>query len=86
MGYRTALLWKGPAGGPRSTYATPERVTLENIAIGHHDSGVGENAIDIRQTGSGKATSMTYDRVWVWGMYQKKPLERQASALPTWAR
>ena len=75
-GYRTALLWKGPAGGTTLDVRDPERVTLENIAIGHHDSGVGENAIDIRQTGSGKATSMTYDRVWVWGMYQKKPLER----------
>lgn len=75
-GYRTALLWRGPVGGTTIEISDPERLTLENIAVGHHDCGVGENAIDIQQTGTGKPSSMCYDRVWVWGMYQSKPLER----------
>jgi hypothetical protein len=75
-GYRTALLWRGPPGGTTIEVRDVERVTLQNLAVGHHDCGVGDNAIDILQTGTGKASSMTYDRVWVWGMYQMKPLER----------
>jgi hypothetical protein len=75
-GYRTALLWRGPAGGTTIEIRDPDRITLENIAVGHHDCGVGNNAIDILQTGSGKPSSMCYDRVWVWGMYQSKPLAR----------
>jgi hypothetical protein len=75
-GYRTALLWRGPVGGTTIEISDPDRLTLENIAVGHHDCGVGENAIDIQQTGTGKPSSMCYDRVWTWGMYQNKPLER----------
>ncbi len=75
-GYRTALVWKGKPGGTTIEVRDPQRVTIENIAVGHHDCGVGENAIDIQQTGTGKPSSICYDRVWVWGMYQNKPLER----------
>ncbi len=75
-GYRTALVWKGKPGGTTVSIHDNDRVTLENIAIGHHDCGVGPNSIDILQRGTGKPSSITYDRVWVWGMYQKKPLER----------
>lgn len=75
-GYRTALVWKGKAGGTTIDIHDPNGITLENISVGHHDCGVGDNAIDIQQTGTGKPSLMTYDRVWVWGMYQSKPLER----------
>lgn len=75
-GFRTALLWRGKSGGTILEVHDPDRITLENIVVGHHDGGTGDNAIDILQTGSGKPTFMRYDRVWVWGMYQKKPLER----------
>jgi hypothetical protein len=34
------------------------------------------NAIDILQTDSGKPSSMSYDNVTVFGMYQKKPLTK----------
>ncbi|HZK80968.1 MAG TPA: glycosyl hydrolase family 28-related protein [Humisphaera sp.] len=76
-GYRSALMWKGKPGGTTVEIRDPDRITLENIVVGHHDSGaVGANAIDILQTSSGKPSSVRYDRVWVWGMYQNKPLER----------
>ncbi len=75
-GFRTGLVWKGPAGATMLEVRDPQRLTLENISAGHHDTGVGDNAIDIRQTGSAGGSSITYDRVWVSGMYQKKPLER----------
>ncbi len=75
-GFRTALLWKGKSGGTVVEIHDPDRITLENIAVGHPDGGVGDNAVDILQTGSGKPSFMRYDRVWAWGMYQKKPLER----------
>jgi hypothetical protein len=75
-GYRTALLWRGKEGGTIIDIRDPDRITLENIAVGHHDCGTGNNAIDIQQTGTGKPSFMTYDRVWVWGMYQYQPLER----------
>ncbi|MHB9133747.1 MAG: glycosyl hydrolase family 28-related protein [Armatimonadota bacterium] len=75
-GYRTALIWRGKTGGTTIEISDPDRITLENIAVGHHDCGVGDNAIDIRQTGTGKPSFMCYDRVWTFGMYQMKPLER----------
>lgn len=76
-GYRTALFWKGKPGGMTIEICDPERITLENLMVGHHDGGsLGDNAVDIQQTSTGKPSSMTYDRVWVFGMYQKKPLER----------
>ncbi|MHB9132637.1 MAG: glycosyl hydrolase family 28-related protein [Armatimonadota bacterium] len=75
-GYRTALIWKGKAGGTTIEIRDPDRITIADIAVGHHDCGMGDNAIDIRQTGTGKPSSICYDRVWVFGMYQKKPLER----------
>ena len=75
-GYRTALLWRGPAGGTTLEIRDPDRLTLENLAVGHHDCGMGDNAIDILQTGTGQPSSVCYDRVWVYGMYQNKPLER----------
>ena len=75
-GYRTGLLWKGPSGGTIIRVHDADKVTLENLGVGHHDIGVGDNAIDIEQTASSKPCLMTYDRVWTWGMYQSKPLER----------
>jgi hypothetical protein len=34
------------------------------------------NGVDILQTGSGKASTMTYDNVSVYGMYQKEPFRK----------
>ncbi len=75
-GYFTRLLWRGKPGGTTIEVCDPDRLTLENIMVGHHDSGPANNAIDIAQIGTGKPSSMTYDRVWIFGMYQNKPLER----------
>ena len=41
-GYGTALLWQGQAGGTTVEIRDPDHLTLENIAIGHHDNGVGK--------------------------------------------
>jgi hypothetical protein len=71
----TSLLWRGDEGGTMVAVHNPQRLRLENIMIGHHDVGLGNNAIDILQTDSGPS-SMTYEAVYVFGMYQKKPFER----------
>jgi hypothetical protein len=75
-GFRTALAWKGPEGGTMIAVHDPRDVTLENIAVGNHDAGQMNNAIDIIQTGSGRPSRMTYDGVFVYGMYQKQPLRK----------
>ncbi len=74
-GFGTGLVWKGPAGGTTLAVTDPDRLILENIVIGRHDYAQGNNAVDILQTGSGsgEATRMNYDRVAVFGMYQKQP-------------
>jgi hypothetical protein len=74
-GWSTRLVWKGPAGGTIVEVRDPRRVTLENIAIGHGDSG-GSNGRDIHQAGSGHRSHMTYDGVYVYGMYQKQPFRQ----------
>ena len=71
-GWLTELLWKGPADLPCIRVHAPERITIENINIGS-DSVCGA---DILQTGTEKPSYVCYDRVWVYGIYQKKPLKQ----------
>jgi hypothetical protein len=54
----------------------PQGITLEHIGIGNHDSGPMNNGIDVLQTSSGKPSSMVYDGVFVYGMYQKQPFRK----------
>lgn len=71
-GWATRLVWKGPPGGTMVEVRDPQHVTLENIAVGNEDRSL-TNSVDIRQTGSGRPSHMTYDGVYVYGMYQKQP-------------
>jgi hypothetical protein len=75
-GWVTRLIWRGPAGGTMVEVRDPQRVTLENLAVGSHDSGEMNNRIDIHQTGSGRRSHMTYDGVYAFGMYQKQPFRK----------
>jgi hypothetical protein len=54
-GFRTCLCWKGPAGGTMVEVHDPQGITLEDIAIGNHDSGPMNNGIDVLQTSFGAA-------------------------------
>ncbi|MGA2259138.1 MAG: hypothetical protein ABSG53_31080, partial [Thermoguttaceae bacterium] len=75
-GFRTCLCWKGPAGGTMVAVHDPQGITLEHIGIGNHDSGPMNNGIDVLQTSSGKPSSIVYDGVFVYGMYQKQPFRK----------
>jgi hypothetical protein len=72
-GWCTQLIWKGPAGGVLVEVHEPQRVTLEDLMVGAHDAGAMNNDIDILQRGSKNGSHMTYDGVYVFGMYQKAP-------------
>ncbi|MCY3021848.1 MAG: glycosyl hydrolase family 28-related protein, partial [Planctomycetota bacterium] len=75
-GFNTQLIWKGAEGGTMVAVSDPQNVTLEHIAVGNHDSGAMNNGADILQTGSDKPSRMTYDGVFVYGMYQKQPFKK----------
>jgi hypothetical protein len=75
-GWCTKLVWQGPEGGVMTEVRDPQHVTLEDLMIGAHDAGAMNNSIDIDQRGSGRASHMTYDGVYVFGMYQKAPLRK----------
>jgi len=75
-GFNTQVIWKGAEGGTMIAVHDPQNVTLEQIAVGNHDSGAMNNGADILQTGSDKPSRMTYDGVFVYGMYQKQPLKQ----------
>jgi len=75
-GFRTGLVWKGGNGGTMVAVRDPQNVTLEQIAVGNHDSGAMDNGVDILQTGSDQPSRMTYDGVFVYGMYQKQPFRK----------
>lgn len=75
-GWCTQLIWKGPEGGVMIEVGDPQRVTLEDLMIGAHDAGTMNNDIDILQRGSAMGSHMTYDGVYVFGMYQKAPLRK----------
>jgi len=75
-GWCTKLIWKGPEGGVMVEVRDAHHVTLEDLMVGAHDAGSMNNSIDIHQAGSTGATRMTYDGVYVFGMYQKAPLRK----------
>lgn len=75
-GFRSCLAWKGAKGGTMVAVEDPRDLAIEHLAVGNHDSGAMENGIDILQTGSDRASRMTYDGVYVYGMYQKQPLRK----------
>lgn len=72
-GYSTRLIWGGAAGGTMMRVTDPDRVTLENILVGHTESGAMNNGVDIEQTSTGASSKMTYEGVYVYGKYQKQP-------------
>ena len=75
-GFLTRVRWAGPEGGTVFRVRGTTNVTLENLTIGHHDGGQATNAIDIHHVGSGGESSMVYDGVFVYGMYQKQPFRQ----------
>ncbi len=75
-GFGSAIIWKGPTGGAMIAVHDPDHITMEDIVTGRHDYPCGGNEADILQTSSGKPSFMRYDRVWVFGQYQKQPLVR----------
>lgn len=54
----------------------PQHVTLEDLMIGSHDAGVMNNSMDVHQVGSKRSSHMTYDGLYVFGMYQKAPMRK----------
>jgi len=75
-GWMTRLHWRGAEGGTMMSIHDPQNVTLENLTVGSHDAGSMGNGIDIEQTGSDKPSHITYDWVFVFGMYQKQPFRK----------
>ncbi|QDU92647.1 Pectate lyase superfamily protein [Lignipirellula cremea] len=72
-GFLSKLFWKGAEGGVLVEVEKPDHLTLQALAIGNHDVGKMNNGIDVLQQGSGKATHVTYDHVFAYGMYQRQP-------------
>lgn len=72
-GSMTQVLWRGPAHGTSVEVVDALNVTLENIMVGHHDSGATNVDNDIRQSSTGAPSKVVYDMVMVFGMYAKKP-------------
>ncbi len=76
-GFRSGLFWRGAAGGSLIEVVDPQRVTIENLNVGSHDVAVDmTNACDILQTGTASASSITYDNVTVFGMYDRQPFRK----------
>jgi hypothetical protein len=73
-GVSCTLTWRGPQDGTLMHVHDPQNITLEHFAPGNHLPGETENAIDVLQTSSGIPTRITYDGVYAFGMYQKRPL------------
>lgn len=72
-GFYTRIVWRGPEDGVGIDITDPQRITLEQFAIGHHDLGPIKCLADIRQSSTGGPSSICYDAVWAYGMYQKQP-------------
>lgn len=77
-GFRSGLLWKGPNNGTIMEVYDPDHVTIEQLAVGNHDTALPmSNAIDILQVSTaGKPSFITYDDVSVYGMYMRDPFRK----------
>lgn len=75
-GWCTQLIWKGPEGGVMVEVRDAQDVVLEDLMVGAHDAGSMNNSIDIHQVGSTRPSRVTYDGIYVYGMYQKAPLRK----------
>jgi len=75
-GWSTQLIWRGPGGGTMIEVHDPREVTIADLMVGSHDGGAMNNSIDIEQFGSAHPSRITYDGVYVYGMYQKAPLRK----------
>ncbi len=75
-GFMSRLVWRGAEGGTMVAVHDSLNVKLEHLAVGNHDSGAMNNAIDVLQTGSEAPSHMTYDGVFVYGMYQRQPFRK----------
>lgn len=71
-GFRSSLVWKGAKGGTMIEVAEPRNLVIESLSVGNHDAGKMDNGVDILQRGSGAASQVTYENVYVFGMYQKE--------------
>jgi hypothetical protein len=72
-GVQSELSWGGPPGGTVISVEDPQHVALQNIALGNPNTG---QDIDLLQTSAGRPSFMTYENVYVYGMYQNKPFVR----------
>jgi hypothetical protein len=75
-GFLSILAWKkGVVGGTILEVKDAQSLTVENLSVSEESNGFNAtNDVDILQTGSGKPTSVCYDRVQVFGIYKNKPL------------
>ncbi len=73
-GLCSGLVWRGADGETLLDARDPKGVTIEHLAIGHHDLGPMTHGDDIRVTApSGKPCSLVLDEVYAYGLYQKAP-------------
>lgn len=75
-GWSSQIVWRGPEGGVMVEVRDARNVVLEDMMVGAHDAGPMNNAVDILQVGSADGSRVTYDGVYVFGMYQKQPLRK----------
>jgi hypothetical protein len=75
-GFRTAIDWIGPEGGTIVAVRDPERVVLENVAVGVNRGDADRSAVDILHSATRPASTMYYENVHVYGMYAKKPFRK----------
>ncbi len=74
QGWGTYLRWAGPEDGTAIHVRDPREVTIEHFQVA--TTPAEQNAVDIRQTGSGAGSTVVYDGVRVFGCYQKQPLRK----------
>ncbi|HVV70635.1 MAG TPA: glycosyl hydrolase family 28-related protein, partial [Verrucomicrobiae bacterium] len=75
-GWSSQLVWQGREGGVMVEVHDAQDVELQDLMVGAHDAGAMNNSIDIKQMGSVTGSRVTYDGVYVFGMYQKQPLRK----------
>lgn len=72
-GFRTGLVWGGPADAPILRVSEGGKIVIANLAVGHSDLSRSPRSADILVTGSSRPLHLLLDYVFVFGLYQKAP-------------
>ncbi len=75
-GWQTRFLWQGAAEAVMISVRPSGKLAIEHMAVRNIAKEPLQNGVDIQQDGSGGPSHVTYDGVFVYGLYKDDPFRK----------